>query len=247
MCPTPFLMLQSRYTGSGTYRNTERSSRKLGIDSGCDGRAGSIRNGVSVSSFDARLRMPGKGKIPMSVVVDISDDRIAFMSGSQALVDWPLNEVDVDLRADGFYLKRDHEEVVLSVLDAEDFAGALGVSRPVRSTPVRPISDATAPAATSQNGFGTVSGFASRLENGSPAGRFDEIRRQIDGLVGDVTNESVDPSDVFGRWLRSSRPVGRGCRAAPFRWRSVCGSRSQGAPRRNPPPPRPGLEQVIDP
>jgi hypothetical protein len=164
--------------------------------------------------------MPGKGKIPMSVVVDISDDRIAFMSGSQALVDWPLNEVDVDLRADGFYLKRDHEEVVLSVLDAEDFAGALGVSRPVRSTPVRPISDATAPAATSQNGFGTVSGFASRLENGSPAGRFDEIRRQIDGLVGDVTNESVDPSDVFGRWLSLLKEInlshGQGAMATPI-------------------------------
>ena len=173
-----------------------------------------------MSSFDARLRMPGKGKIPMSVVVDISDDRIAFMSGSQALVDWPLNEVDVELRADGFYLKRDHEEVVLSVLDAEDFAGALGVNRRTRSIPVRQTVDAPAPAVTPQNGFRTVSGFSSRLENGSPAGRFDEIRRRIDELAGEVTDESVDPSDVFGRWLNLLKEInlshGQGAMATPI-------------------------------
>lgn len=165
-----------------------------------------------MSSFDARLLMPGKARLPMNVVVDVSEDRISFMRGDNSLGDWPLRDVVFDLQPDGFHLKLDQEEVVLSVGDPGAFAGALGVAPRI---PSRTRSEAPVPMEVAP-----MRGFVDRLEKNSPQERFSDVRERIDGLRSDLTDASVSPSDAFGRWLDLLKEInlrhGRGHMPTPI-------------------------------
>lgn len=151
-----------------------------------------------MSSFDARLRMPGQTRIPIGVVVDVSEERIVFKRGEESLGDWPLGEVGVNFRPDGFHLRLEEEEIVLSVSDAHTFASALGVkaeyARPVAAVAVESPADLGPYSAT-------MNGIAGRLEKVMSEERFEDIRRRIDELGADMTDDDVSPSAVFGRWL----------------------------------------------
>lgn len=165
-----------------------------------------------MSSFDARLLMPGKARLPMNVVVDISEDRISLIRGESCLGDWPLAEVVFDLRPDGFHLRLDQEEVILNVEDAGAFAWALGVDR--RAPSPAPSRDPGSVEAT------PTRGFVERLERISPRDRFSDVRERIEGLRAELADDSVSPSDAFGSWLQLLKEInlrhGRGHMPTPI-------------------------------
>lgn len=136
-----------------------------------------------MSSFDARLRLPGHSRIPLGVEVDIAGERMTLTTGDRKLGDWALKEVDIAAMPDGFHINLDGEDVVLSVADTAKFESELGtiVKRP-RKTPLRRPSEEE---------------------------RFEDLRGRIDELSFIVTSEEVEPSEVFGRWLRLLKETNR--------------------------------------
>lgn len=146
-----------------------------------------------MSHFDARIRLPGQTRIPVNVVVDISEDRIKFIKDDVPLGDWALEDVGVDIRKDAVYLTIEHEEVALSVADPAGFVTALGAG-PTSTTPPTPEkrSEETP----------SESGLANRLRTIEPEARSRDIRNRIDELAKDLNDQSVSPQDVFRRWLR---------------------------------------------
>lgn len=173
-----------------------------------------------MSHFDARIRLPGQTRLPVSITVDVSDDRIKFIKDGRQLGDWSLDEIEVDVRPDAIYLEVDQEEIVLSVADADRFAGALMARRPPAATSPPPgDSGPGGPTAPVTDGH-TGNGLAGRLRRIDPEARFEEIRNRIVELAGDMADESVSPRDVFGRWLRLLKELnvrhGQGAIPAPI-------------------------------
>lgn len=165
--------------------------------------------------------MPGQTRLPLNVVVDISEDRIAITRGDKSLGDWPLGEVEIDVRHDGFHFKLEEEEIILSVSESDRFAGALGIARRTRAHAGTLTGEGEPP--PQQNGSTPANGIAERLLKVDPEEQFADVRRRIEELAGDLTDDSVSPSDVFGRWLRLLREInvrhGQGAMPTPLFYR----------------------------
>lgn len=152
-----------------------------------------------MSHFDARMRLPGQTRLPVNIVVDITDDRIRFVKDGNALGDWSLEEIEVGIRADGIYVKVDHEEIALSVTDADGFAKALKTARhTTKVADETAAGEAPVPAEAGEQG----NGLADRIRRIDPEIQFEEMRHRITELAKEMTDESVSPPEVFARWLR---------------------------------------------
>lgn len=80
-----------------------------------------------MTSFDARLRLLGQTGLPLGVEVDLSDERMILKAGDSKVADWPLGDIRIVSRSDGFHVQAEGEEIVLNVTDAARFAVELGV------------------------------------------------------------------------------------------------------------------------
>ena len=152
-----------------------------------------------MSSFDGRLHMPGYSRIPLGVEVDITDERITLTSGQRTIGAWSLREVDIASMSDGFHIKLDGEEVVLSVFEPDRFVSELGPA-------VRMATPAMASSSVSGNGSGS-SVSSGRPDAGRDAHGFEDVERRIADLSVAVTMDSIAPSEVFGRWLRLLKEI----------------------------------------
>lgn len=173
-------------------------------------------------SFDARLRLPGQTRLPLSVVVDVSDEEMVITSGQENLGAWALQGLRVEARSDGFHLTLDQDEIILNVAEPDRFATQLGV------TPLSPDQKG----GTVGGGAPVVAldekerrpGISGRLDGVDAEERFDDLRRRISALATALTDESVAPSDLFGRWLRLLKEInrhhGQGAMPTPlfYRW-----------------------------
>ena len=177
-----------------------------------------------MSSFDARLLLPGQTRLPVSVVIDITDEMMTIASGDHHLGEWPLEAVDVDVRSDGFYLTLDREEVVLNVADANGFAGALGI-RP--RTPPPGVADTNGGAngqgrvtRDEHNGSAGRKGIVGRLDGINPEEQFEDVKQRISALEQALTDSSISPPEVFRRWLRLLKEInlrhGQGAMPTPI-------------------------------
>lgn len=148
-------------------------------------------------SFDARLRLPGQTKIPVSVVVDISYERLKFTSGDKSLGDWPLDDVSVVSLPDGFHLKLEDEEIVLTVSDPNTFFGYFQDRRKQGAveTGVRAMSkEAT---------------ISNRLKPMDPEEQYTDLRSAIDKLAAALVEDKIPPAQVFATWLRLLKELNR--------------------------------------
>jgi hypothetical protein len=130
-----------------------------------------------VSSYNARLRLPGQSRIPLGVEVDISDELITLEAGERKVAQWSLKNIDIDYLSDGFHIRADDEEVVLSVSESARFASELGV------TPVRPTPRAT------------------RDSSEPPIEKTDDVQRRIANMAVALATDSVAPDVAFAEWL----------------------------------------------
>lgn len=148
-------------------------------------------------SFDARLRLPGQTKIPVSVVVDISDERLKLTSGERVLGDWPLDQISVVSLPDGFHLNLEGEEIVLSVSEPSTFFGYLHNGR-VQSDVL-----------SVNGGRATDSAISNRLKLANPDDGQADMRVAIDKLAAALLEEDVPPNRVFATWLHLLKELNR--------------------------------------
>ena len=149
-----------------------------------------------MSSFNARLRLPGRTRLPLGVEVDILHERMTLTAGDRTVADWPLERLDVMFLADGFHIKVDDEEMVLSVTDTARFAAELGVdSRPSRA------------AAENAQPTGLSSRIMARSEP-DPT-QLEELRSRISKIAKNLASDSVAPEMVFADWLRLLKEINR--------------------------------------
>ncbi|HEU4895521.1 MAG TPA: hypothetical protein VFT85_06765 [Acidimicrobiia bacterium] len=167
-----------------------------------------------MTHFDARLRLPGHTRIPVSVVVDISGDRLKFDQGDTALASWPLDGVAVEARSDGFHLKFEEEEVILNVEDAQRFAGELARAQ---KTPPPILAEATSEQPQRRENM------FERLNGVDPEELFASVKARITELREALVDPDVEPDVVFARWIRLLREInlrhGQGAMPTPLFYR----------------------------
>ncbi|MDP9494665.1 MAG: hypothetical protein M3P87_05430 [Actinomycetota bacterium] len=170
-----------------------------------------------MSSFDARLRLPGQTRLPLAVEVDISQERMRLTAGDETVADWPLEGLDVVARSDGFHITVDEEKVVLSVAESTRFAKELGLPpKPVRRPPVAkdergsPTESPAVAASPGGAGDATAKHRASPVTDLTEDGlRFQEVRVRIDEVATALTSNSMSPAEAFARWLELLKEINR--------------------------------------
>jgi hypothetical protein len=80
-----------------------------------------------MSAYDAQLRLSGTDDAPISVVIDLTDERIAMTAGDMEVGDWARDQVRVTALPDGFHVRAEGEEMILDVIDDAHFALDLGL------------------------------------------------------------------------------------------------------------------------
>ena len=80
-----------------------------------------------MSAYDAQLRLSGTDDAPISVVIDLTDERIAMTAGDIEVGDWAREQVRVSAMPDGFHVRAEGEELILDVTDDARFALDLGL------------------------------------------------------------------------------------------------------------------------
>ncbi|MGD2059230.1 MAG: hypothetical protein PVF87_00040 [Acidimicrobiia bacterium] len=170
-----------------------------------------------MSSFDGRLHMPGQSRIPLGVEVDIANERMTLSTGDRRIGDWALKDVDISAKSDGFHLRLDDEEVVLSVAESDRFLLEVGcVARPpavAQTTLPGPVADSKA----------TLTGRRGRLSITPDEHDFDEIKRRVARLSTEIASDELAPAEVFGQWIRLLKEInlkhGQGAMPTPLFYR----------------------------
>ncbi len=147
-----------------------------------------------MSLYAARLHLPGQRKIPSNVEVDVTAERVALTVGDRVLADWPIEDLDVVLQADGFHIRVDGEEMVLNVIDAAGLAEELDLS----------VRDPSAPKADEHNGavLQLDSATTTRL-------RYEEVESRVSELAESLTSDEIQPKQVFSQWLKLLKEINR--------------------------------------
>lgn len=80
-----------------------------------------------MSTYEGSLRVPGDEGPPLSVEIDLTEERFRMSSGDAQIGDWAMSEIRVNALPDGFHLRAEGEEVLLEVTDDAEFAVELGL------------------------------------------------------------------------------------------------------------------------
>lgn len=157
-------------------------------------------------SFDARLHLPGRTRLPLNVVVDVSEERMIILSGREHLGEWALDGLLMDSQPDGFHLTLDQEEIILAVSDPAGFAELLGKQQVGDDIGGKPVVDSPR---AEHNDNGKRKGISGRLEDVDLEERYEDVKLRISVLASALTDESVSVEDFFGRWLRLLKEINR--------------------------------------
>ncbi len=141
-----------------------------------------------MSSFTARLQLPGQTRLPLNVEVDIADELMTLSTGGRTVATWPLDQLQVSAVTDGFHIRIDGEELILSPDDSGSLARALGMDEQAvdrgKAGVERP------PSAAKLNG----AAFAEL--------RFEDLRSKVREVEEALASDVVPPPEAFRRWLR---------------------------------------------
>ena len=80
-----------------------------------------------MSSYEGLLSVLGDNGPALDVSIDLTDARFRLSSGDAQLGDWSMNEIRVNALPDGFHLRAEGEEVVITVTEDAEFAVELGL------------------------------------------------------------------------------------------------------------------------
>jgi hypothetical protein len=121
---------------------------------------------------------------------------MTMTAGDRTVADWPLEQLDVTVLADGFHIKVDDEVMVLNVSDTARFAAELGVD----SNPARSIAENSQPTGLSSRIMVPAEPDPSQLEG---------LRSRISEIARNLASDSVAPEMVFAEWLRLLKEINR--------------------------------------
>lgn len=159
----------------------------------------------------------------MNVVVEIVDEVISFTSGDQSLGSWPLEDVEIEVKSDGFHLTFEDEEIVLTVTDPAGFANSVSIDTHSDQRAEEPAVINGEPVLATQDGARKGTGLSGRLESVSPEEKFADVIERVAELKTALTDDAITPQDVFGRWLRMLREInmrlGQGAMPTPLYYR----------------------------
>lgn len=148
-----------------------------------------------MSSFNARLHMPGQTRLPLTVEVDIIDERLILTAGHRNVADWPIGQVKISSQPDGFHLVFEHEEIVLNPDDPDGLARELNLNRLERT---KPATEEAIPNSTPVLNPSTLAEL-----------RYEELRERIAGVSDALSSNSLSPQAAFARWLRLAKDLNR--------------------------------------
>lgn len=80
-----------------------------------------------MSEYDGTLRMPHEPGPGLGVRIDLDDERLRVTAGEVEIGDWSLDELIVAAKEDGFHIRVEGEEVVITTDDDPGFAVDLGI------------------------------------------------------------------------------------------------------------------------
>jgi hypothetical protein len=166
-----------------------------------------------MSSFSARLRLPGQSRLPLGVEVDIRHERMTLTAGDRTVGAWPLEKLEVASQPDGFHIKIDGDLLVLDVADSSRFATEMGIDResPKRLSVVettQPTQTELAPASGEQNGSLETNGNVI-IETVRAEDLIDEIERRISEIATALVSDSVSPAAALSGWLALLKEINR--------------------------------------
>jgi hypothetical protein len=166
-----------------------------------------------MSSFSARLRLPGQSRLPLGVEVDIRHERMTLTAGDRTVGAWPLEKLEVASQPDGFHIKIDGDLLVLDVADSSRFATEMGIDResPKRLSVVettQPTQTELAPANGEQNGSLETNGNVI-IETVRAEDLIDEIERRISEIATALVSDSVSPAAALSGWLTLLKEINR--------------------------------------
>jgi hypothetical protein len=142
-----------------------------------------------MSTFSARLHLPGRAKLPLGVEIDIQHERMTVISGDRKVAVLPLEDLDVSSRSDGFHLKIDGEDVVLIVGDSSRFAAALGIKEYRRLNVVKPK--------------------RSTPESTANHDQLTDLERRVIEVRETLRSDAVTPAQACSQWLSLLKELNR--------------------------------------
>ena len=142
-----------------------------------------------MSTFTARLHLPGRAKLPLGVEIDIQHERMTLTSGDRTVAVLRLEDLDVISMSDGFHMTVDGEDVVLIVSESSRFADALGVKEHRRLAVVKPNQPVVKAASNEE--------YLPELER-----RITETRQAL-------RSDAVTPAQACARWLSLLKEINR--------------------------------------
>lgn len=77
--------------------------------------------------FEGSLKMPGEGGSGLDVVIDLENERMLIRTKNTVLGEWSLDDVGVHSQNDGFHMRIEGEQVILSTQDDAGFAIEIGL------------------------------------------------------------------------------------------------------------------------
>jgi hypothetical protein len=80
-----------------------------------------------MGQYEAKLRIEGTEDPPISVVVDLTGERMVVKAGEIEVGDWAREEIRVAALLDGFHVRAEGEEMVLDIRDDAHFAVEMGM------------------------------------------------------------------------------------------------------------------------
>lgn len=148
-----------------------------------------------MSTFTARLHVPGQTKVPLNVEVDIAEETLILKAADQVVAEWTLTDLEVEVRSDGIHIVAENEEIVLTTPDAAKLAIELGVRK-------------TAPASPRVD---TGGGLGRRSLNGASVNelRIEDLKRRVEEVADAINSDAIAPADAFAQWLRLLKELNR--------------------------------------
>jgi hypothetical protein len=156
-----------------------------------------------MSTFNARLHLPGRAKLPLGVEIDIQHERMTLTSGNQTVAVIPVADLDLVSKSDGFHFTVDSEDVVLIVAESARFIKELGITEQIR--PTIPVARrAVHQVHGTSNGPTKVNGrliTTPQTEIVSTDDQHNDLQLRIAYIADALRSDSVSPAVAFSYWL----------------------------------------------
>jgi len=142
-----------------------------------------------MSTYTARLHLPGRAKLPLGIEIDIQHERMTLTSGDRTVAVLRLEDLDVISMHDGFHMTVDGEDVVLIVSESSRFASALGIKEHRRLAVVKPKQPV--------------------VKTTSNEEQLPDLERRIIEIREALRSDAVTPAAAFGKWLSLLKEINR--------------------------------------